>query len=82
MPSLRMFCDVMAARTMNPTRKVRAQDLWDVDHARVGAAYAHVFATLDRELVDLLNNRCKISSWTKCEVVQGIASLTERLNSL
>ncbi|MGR0481115.1 MAG: hypothetical protein ACTFAL_06825 [Candidatus Electronema sp. V4] len=45
MPTIELFAQLMAARVMNPERAVQPQDFWDIEHARVPAAYADAFVT-------------------------------------
>jgi hypothetical protein len=66
MPSLKVLCEVMAARTMNPTRAPREQDFWDVEHAAIGTTHATAFASLDRGLMDIVDNRCEMPRRRGC----------------
>lgn len=65
-PSLELTCEIMAARTSDTRRRVRPQDFHDVEHALVGAVYAHAFVTRDGGLVDLLR-RCSVPSRRGCQ---------------
>jgi hypothetical protein len=82
MPSLKVFCEVMAARTMNPARAVRGQDFWDADHASIGCAHADAFATLDRGLLDLVENRCATPKRRGCRILHDIDEVTGYVDSL
>jgi hypothetical protein len=79
MPSLDLFCHIMAERRRDPTRKIYKQDFHDVEHAIVGGVYADVFVTSDRHLFDLLTERCKIPAACGCCVVRGMQGLEEAL---
>jgi hypothetical protein len=82
MPSLKVFCEIMAARTMNPARAVREQDFWDVEHAAIGSTHATAFATLDRGLLDLIENRCETPRRMGCRFLHDIEELTGYVASL
>ncbi len=79
MPSLDLFCHIMAERRRNPVRKVRKQDFHDVEHAIVGSIYADIFVTSDGNLFDLLTQRCSIPADRGCSVVKGVPGLEEAL---
>ncbi|WPD23390.1 MAG: hypothetical protein SD837_02255 [Candidatus Electrothrix scaldis] len=64
---------------MNSERAVRPQDLWDIEHARVSAAYADAFVTEDRGLVDLLSSRTSIPRERGCHVIRGLSSFADLL---
>jgi hypothetical protein len=79
MPSLEIFAQMMAARTMNSEHKVvQAQDFWDVEHAR-NAAYSDAFATCDRGLIDLLDSRCNVPKERGCLIVRSLDQLAALL---
>ncbi len=82
MPSLDLYCHIMAERGRNHTRKVRAQDFFDVEHAVVGGVYADFFVTSDRNLYDLLTQRCTISANRGCRVVRGVTGLEEAVKQV
>jgi hypothetical protein len=77
-PSLDLFCEIMAERAANMSRRVRPQDFHDVDHALIGATYANVFVTRDRGLVDLISQRCTVPN-RRGVIVTGIDSLGDHL---
>jgi hypothetical protein len=79
MPAMDLCAQMMRARSMDPTRQVRPQDFWDVEHARVSGAYADAFATCDRNLVDLLESRCRVSKARNCAIVRRLEDLTALL---
>jgi hypothetical protein len=79
MPALDLFSQMMKARSMEPMRQVHPQDFWDVEHARIPGAYADVFATGDRGLVDLLQSRCRIPRERNCMIVRRLEDLTALL---
>lgn len=54
LPSLDMSARIFATRSMNPSRRVRAQDFWDNEHAFLAPVYADVFVSLDRGLRHIL----------------------------
>jgi hypothetical protein len=74
MPSLDLFCHIMAERVSNRDRKVRAQDFHDVEHA-VAGVYADFFVTSDRNLFDILTRRCRIPVDSGCQPVLGVEGL-------
>jgi hypothetical protein len=80
MPSLDLYCHILAERACNSARKVREQDFYDVEHAIVGGAYADFFVTSDGNLFDFLTNRCRISAEKNCCVRKGVEGLTQILN--
>lgn len=82
MPSLDLYCRIMAERGINPSRKPREQDFHDAEHAIIGSVYADVFVTSDKYLLDLLNHRCSIPKERGCKVVCGIEGLEEVLKEL
>lgn len=75
MPSLEMFAELMAARMLNPGRKVKRQDFWDIEHGRVAAPYSDVFATYDGELLDLLGSRCQLPRGRGCHFIRRLEDL-------
>jgi hypothetical protein len=79
MPSIELFAQLMASRVMNPTRAVRPEDFWDIEHARVPAAYADAFVTEDGGLVDLLSSRSSIPKTQGCRIIQGLKSFADLL---
>jgi len=81
MPSLDLFCHIMAERRRDPARKVYRQDFHDVEHAIVGGAYADFFVTSDGHLFDLLTQRCSIPAARGCRIVRGVKGLEEILKS-
>lgn len=78
-PSVDLWCEIMAERVANTTRRVRPQDLHDVDHALIGATYANIFVTRDRGLVDLITQRCTVSRRRGVTVAVGVDALAEHL---
>lgn len=54
LPSLEMTARLFAARSMNPTRRVKPQDFWDNEHAFLAPVYADVFVSLDGGLRHIL----------------------------
>lgn len=81
LPSLDLHCELMAQRTMNPTRRVRREDILDNEHATVAPAYCDAFVTRDKNLSDLLAHRCKVPKRRGCDVLGSLASLTAWLTS-
>jgi hypothetical protein len=82
MPTLNVFCEAMAARTMNPTRDVQGQDLWDVEHVAAGSVHHAAFATLDRGLRNLVESRCSTPKERGCRILHDIDGLTAYVGSL
>lgn len=82
MPSLDLYCHILAERACNSARKVREQDFYDVEHAIVGGAYADFFVTSDRNPFDLLTKRCSVSADHNCRVVRGVKGLEEVLKQI
>jgi hypothetical protein len=80
MPSLDLYCHILAERSCNSSRKVREQDFYDVEHIIVGGAYADFFVTSDGNLFDFLTNRCSISAEKNCCVKKGVEGLKQILN--
>ncbi len=79
MPTIELFAQLMAARVMNPKRAVQHQDFWDIEHARVPAAYADAFVTEDRGLVDLLSSRSDIPRIQGCRVIRDLSDFADLL---
>lgn len=82
MPSLDLNCHIMAERGRNYSRKPKAQDLFDVEHAVVGGVYSDFFVTSDGNLYDLLARQCKISANRGCRVMRGLGGLEEILRQI
>ncbi len=82
MPSLDLNCHIMAERGCNYSRKARAQDFFDVEHAVVGGVYADFFVTSDGNLYYLLAQRCKVSANRGCRVARGIKGLEAALRQV
>jgi hypothetical protein len=82
MPSLDLYCRIMAERGINPNRKPKGQDFHDAEHAIVGSVYADAFVTADGYLFDLLTHRCSIPVERGCNVVRGVVGLEEVLKEL
>jgi len=82
MPSLDLQCHIMAERGRNHSRKPRAQDFFDVEHAVVGGVYANFFVTSDGNLFDILTQRCRISADHGCCVVRGVKGLEDVLRQI
>ncbi len=82
MPSLDLYCHIMAERGRNHSRKAYAQDFFDVEHAVVGGVYADFFVTSDGNLFDLLTQRCRISADRGCRVVRGVKGLKEAIKQV
>jgi predicted nucleic acid-binding protein len=78
-PSVDLWCEIMAERVANMARRVRPQDLHDVDHALIGAVYANIFVTRDRGLVDLITQRCTVARRRGVTVAVGVDALAEHL---
>jgi hypothetical protein len=78
-PALDLWSEIMAERVANSTRRVQPQDLHDVDHALIGATYANIFVTRDRGLVDLVTQRCTVSSRRGVIVAAGVEALADHL---
>lgn len=79
MPSLDLKCHIMAERTSNYSRRVRAQDFYDVEHALVAAAYADEFITTDRNLFHVLSRRADPASPCASRVSYGPEGLQKAL---
>jgi hypothetical protein len=79
MPSLELFSQLVAARAMNPTRKVKPQDFWDMEHARIAPVYADAFVTADKGLVNLLASRCCLPRERGCNILRTPSALMEQL---
>ena len=77
MPSLDLYCEIMTARIVNYSRKEHAGDFYDNLHARVAPAYADIFATTERGIIDLLKNRCSVPRKRGCNIVRGVDALLE-----
>jgi hypothetical protein len=82
MPSLDLNCHIMAERARNSSRKPKAQDFFDVEHAVVGGVYSDFFVTSDGNLYDLLTRQCKISANHGCRVVRGLKGLEATLRQV
>lgn len=82
MPSLDLYCHIMAERGRNHSRKARQQDFFDVEHAVVGGVYSDYFVTSDKNLFDLITLRCKISATHGCRVARGAEGLEEVLKQI
>jgi len=52
MPALELFAHMMSDLTMNPSRRTRRQDFWDLEHAAIAPIYADAFVTSDTWLQD------------------------------
>jgi hypothetical protein len=82
MPSLDLYCQIMAERGRNYSRKPKAQDFFDVEHAIVGGVYSDFFVTADGNLYDLLTRQCKVSASRGCRVMRGVKGLQEILRQI
>lgn len=75
MPATELYVQLMAARGMNPSRVVRKQDFWDIEHARTSGAYSDAVVTLDRGLADLLTIRSSVPRERGCRVIRSLYDL-------
>jgi len=82
MPSIDLYCHIMAGQSRNCARKVHKQDFHDVEHAIAGSIYSDIFVTSDKYLFDLLTKRYRIPDARGCSVVYGTQGLAESLKSL
>lgn len=82
MPATELYAQLNASRSLNPTRNIQPQDFWNVEHARVAAAYSHVFVARDRGLIDLLNSRSEIPRIQGCHLLGGVDQLTRFIDEL
>jgi hypothetical protein len=55
MPATGLCSEVHAMRVMNPSRRYRDEDFWDVENAAVPPAYVDAFVTRDGELANILS---------------------------
>lgn len=78
-PSTDLWCEIMAERSMNSSRRVRPQDFHDVEHGLVGGAYSDVFVTRDSGLIDLLEQRCTVPKRFGVRVLRGVDALGAEL---
>jgi hypothetical protein len=78
MPATGLCGEVHAMRVMNPSRRYRDEDFWDVEHVMVPSVYADAFVTLDRELADILR-RSEAPSRRGCRILSSLNGLTDWL---
>jgi hypothetical protein len=78
MPATGLCGEVHAMRVMNPSRRYRDEDFWDVEHVMVPPVYADAFVTLDRELADILR-RSEAPSRRGCRILSSLNGLTDWL---
>jgi hypothetical protein len=77
MPATGLCSEVHAMRVMNPTRRYKDQDFWDVEHVAVPPAYVDAVVT-ERELADILR-RCAGPSRRGCRILSSLKGLTDWL---
>lgn len=80
MPATELYVQLNASSTLNPTRAVRPQDFWDVEHARVAAAYCDAFVANDRGLMDLLATRTDVPHTRGCRLLSDLEQLKNFLH--
>ena len=79
LPSIDLFCQVMATTRLDKNRRVKANDFYDFEHARLPPAYSDVFVTNDGFLFNILTKKCTIPKTRDCTVLRGIKAFTEYL---
>lgn len=75
LPALHNFIDIMIVADSLPTRKDEYNDFMDNEIMVAPLAYATVFVSKDKAIRDMLWNRTKILSRTKCRYCDGLDDL-------
>lgn len=74
-PTLELSAQLFTLRALEPGRKAKAQDFWDLEHAITAPAYVDAFVTADRGLARLVN--AAVSNTAACSHVKVLSSLSE-----
>jgi len=82
LPALNNFVDVMIVADTQPERKDSNNHFMDNEIMVAPLAYADVFVSRDKGIRDVLRNRTKILSRTKCQYLDSLAALERWLDRL
>jgi hypothetical protein len=75
LPALFNFIDVMMVADLQPSQKDEYNDFMDHEIMVAPLAYANVFVSKDRNVRDVLRNRTKILSRSKCQYCDSLGTL-------
>lgn len=75
LPALHNFIDIMVVADSQPDRKDTFNHFMDNEIMVAPLAYTNVFASWDRAIRDMLRNRTKILSRTKCQYCDSFDAL-------
>ena len=82
LPALHNYTEVMVVANSQPGRKDKYNHFMDNEIMVAPLAYADVFATADKGVKDIVVNRTKILSRTKCLFCDGLGALEAMLPAL
>ncbi|HEX3529680.1 MAG TPA: hypothetical protein VH988_21695 [Thermoanaerobaculia bacterium] len=75
LPALHNYIDIMVVADSQPDRKDNYNHFMDNEIMVAPLAYATVFVSKDKAIRDMLRNRTKILSRTKCQYCDSLESL-------
>lgn len=81
-PSLELLAQVFAHRALDPNRKAKPQDFWDVEHATVAPVYTDAFVTADRGLLAVLAVKAEVPACSANKTLRSVSELRDAVECL
>jgi hypothetical protein len=82
LPALKNHIEIMALSGINPLRKAKPSDFFDLEMLSAPLAYADAFVSQDKWMKDMVCNRGRFLERTKCKYISSLTDFKEYLEAL